>query len=163
MSNLHHSPRVLAVALIAPLSALLACASGGRGAEAGRSSPGRPAPAHNPLGRDEPVDDTSSVAIGAGKSIDRLLAGRFPGVTVARANGGLQIRIRGGANSFLAGEEPLYVLDGTPLAAGTGGIVHLNPYDIEKIEVLKNPADIGVYGIRGANGVIRITTIRPGR
>jgi TonB-dependent SusC/RagA subfamily outer membrane receptor len=37
------------------------------------------------------------------------------------------------------------------------------PQDIEKIEVLKNPADIAVYGMRGGNGVIKITTKRPGR
>jgi TonB-dependent SusC/RagA subfamily outer membrane receptor len=55
------------------------------------------------------------------------------------------------------------VVDETPLPAGSGGIVYLNPYDIEKIEVLKNPADVGVYGIRGGNGVIRITTKRPRR
>ena len=38
----------------------------------------------------------------------------------------------------------------------------LNPHDIQKIEVLKNPADVGLYGIRGGNGVIRITTKTPG-
>lgn len=111
-----------------------------------------------------PPGDTSSVDIGGGKSIERLFSGRFPGVSVTPgSNGGLQIRIRGGSNSFMAGEEPLFVVDGTPLPSGTGGVVFLNPYDIEKIEVLKNPADIGLYGLRGANGVVRITTIRPGR
>ena len=44
---------------------------------------------------------------------------------------------------------------------GTGGIVYLNPYDIERIEVLKNPTDVGIYGLRAGNGVIRITTVRP--
>jgi TonB-dependent SusC/RagA subfamily outer membrane receptor len=98
------------------------------------------------------------------KTVERLFTGRFPGVSVTQAsNGGLQIRIRGGANSFMAGEEPLYLVDGSPLPQGTGGIVFLNPYDIETIEVLKNPADTGLYGVRGANGVIRITTLRPGR
>lgn len=104
------------------------------------------------------------MALTGGKTIERLFTGRFPGVSVTpAANGGLEIRIRGGSNSFMGGEEPLYVVDGTPLPQGTGGIVFLNPYDISKIEVLKNPADIGVYGIRGANGVIRITTTLPGR
>lgn len=41
--------------------------------------------------------------------------------------------------------------------------MYLNPYDISKIEVLKNPQDTGIYGLRGANGVIRITTLRPGQ
>lgn len=107
--------------------------------------------------------DTSSIANGDGKSIENLLAGRFPGVSVALASGGgLQIRIRGGSNSFYGSEEPLYVVDDTPLPPGSGGIVFVNPYDIQKIEVLKNPADVAVYGIRGGNGVIRITTKRSG-
>jgi TonB-dependent SusC/RagA subfamily outer membrane receptor len=107
--------------------------------------------------------DTSSVAIGGGRTLERLFTGRFAGVTVTEGTGGgLKIRIRGGANSFMAGEEPLFVIDGTAVPAGTGGIVYLNPYDIERIEVLKNPADVGIYGVRGGNGVIRITTLRPG-
>ena len=148
--------RALAALLIGPLCTAAACAS--RGGASASSRAARPA-----QGRTATAPDTSSVAIGGGKTIERLLTGRFPGVDVAVARGGgLRVRIRGGANSFLAGEEPLYVVDGTPLPAGTGGIVHLNPYDIEQIEVLKNPADIGIYGVRGGNGVIRITTLRPG-
>ena len=103
--------------------------------------------------------DTSSVAIGDSKSIENMFAGRFPGVVVTAASGGgLQIRIRGGSNTFYGSNEPLYVLDETPLPQGTGGIVGVNPYDITKIEVLKNPADIAIYGIRGGNGVVKITT-----
>lgn len=59
--------------------------------------------------------------------------------------------------------EPLFVVDGTPLPQGSGGIVFLNPYDITKIEVLRNPADISLYGVRAGNGVIRITTTLPVR
>lgn len=99
-----------------------------------------------------------------GKTLEHLFAGRFAGVTVTQAgNGGLQIRIRGGNNSLLASNEPLYVVDGTPLPDGTGGIAFLNPHDIERIEVLKNPADVGLSGARGINGVVKITTTRPGR
>ena len=109
------------------------------------------------------ADDTSSIANADGKTIENLLTGRFPGVSVTPASGGgLQIRIRGGSNSFYGSDEPLYVLDDIPLPAGSGGIVFVNPYDIQKIEVLKNPADIAIYGIRGGNGVIRITTKRSG-
>ncbi|MDQ3519406.1 MAG: TonB-dependent receptor plug domain-containing protein, partial [Gemmatimonadota bacterium] len=75
----------------------------------------------------------------------------------------LQIRIRGGSNTFYGSDEPLFVVDDTPLPAGSGGIVFLNPNDIQKIEVLKNPADVGLYGIRGGNGVVKITTKKPGR
>jgi TonB-dependent SusC/RagA subfamily outer membrane receptor len=108
--------------------------------------------------------DTASIANTDGKSMEDLFAGKFPGVQVARAaNGGLQILIRGGANSFYGGEEPLFIVDETPLAAGSRGIIYLNPSDIERIEVLKNPADVALYGIRGGNGVVKITTKRPGR
>ncbi len=165
MSN-HHLRRALgATMLIAPLCAPLACAR--RGAAAGGTAPGRPAAGGATGVRPAPggaadASDTASTAMAGGKTVERLFAGRFPGVTVSETSGGgLQIRIRGGNNSFLGSNEPLYVLDGTPVPPGTGGIVHLNPYDIEKIEVLKNPADVGIYGVRGGNGVIRITTIRP--
>ena len=134
---------------LATVAVQLACASGG----GSRTSP----PATPPAGGASSVPD-----VGA-KTVENLFAGRFPGVSVTQADGGgLQIRIRGGSNTFYGSNEPLYLVDDTPLPPGTGGIVLLNPYDIQKIEVLKNPADIGVYGVRGANGVVKITTTRPG-
>jgi TonB-dependent SusC/RagA subfamily outer membrane receptor len=99
-----------------------------------------------------------------GRTLEDMFAGRFPGVSVQRSDGGgLLILIRGGNNSFYGSNEPLYVVDDTPLEPGHHGIVFLNPNDIAKIEVLKNPADIGIYGVRGGNGVIKITTKKPGR
>ena len=149
MSNHPISPRALVAIMILPLSTLLACAS--RGAK-------DTSDAQNGY-----ASDTSSIADGGGKTIESLFAGRFPGVSVTQAaGGGLHIRIRGGSNTFYGSNEPLYVVDETPLPAGSGGLVFLNPYDIQEIEVLKNPADVGLYGIRGGNGVIRITTTRPG-
>lgn len=146
----HHPPTLRALAAL-PLVALLACA-GSRGA-----APSVPSPARS-------VGDSTTIPEGNGKTIENLFAGRFPGVTVTQADGGgLQIRIRGGSNSFYGGSEPLFIVDDTPLPQGTGGIVHLNPYDIQKIEVLKNPADVALYGVRGGNGVIKITTRRPGK
>ena len=119
---------------------------------------------------DTPAAPPATAARGSGvpntdaKSVENLFAGRFPGVTVTAADGGgLQIRIRGGGNTVHGSNEPLYIVDDSPLPPGTGGIVLLNPYDIERIEVLKNPADIVVYGARGVNGVVKITTTRPGR
>jgi TonB-dependent SusC/RagA subfamily outer membrane receptor len=98
-----------------------------------------------------------------GKTIENMLATRFPGVNVTReADGGLHIRIRG-PSSFYGSSEPLYIIDEAPLDVGPKGLLYLNPYDIEKIEVLKNPEDVGVYGLRGANGVIKITMKRPGK
>jgi TonB-dependent SusC/RagA subfamily outer membrane receptor len=66
--------------------------------------------------------------------------------------------------SALGDNRPLYVIDEVPMQAGPGGaLVGVNPHDIDTIQVLKNPADTGRYGIRGANGVILITTKRPGK
>jgi len=96
------------------------------------------------------------------ESIASLLQGRTPGVLVTvLSNGSLSIRIRGAA-SFYASGEPLYVVDGTPFTPGAGGgLTGINPHDIESIEVLKYPPATSLYGLRGANGVIVITTRRP--
>jgi TonB-dependent SusC/RagA subfamily outer membrane receptor len=145
----HHLARRRAVAAVL-LVPLLGCAS--RGPK--RASP----PPEVATG------DRASVGHLTGQTLDNLFTARFPGVTVARAEGGgLQIRIRGGNNSFYGNSEPLYVVDDMPLGHETGGIVFLNPADIEEIVVLKNPADIAYYGVRGGNGVIKITTTRPDR
>ena len=147
MSNPSLFRRALVAIVIVPLSTLLACAS--RPASGSSSAPNANA------------GGASSVANNDGQTIESMFAGRFAGVTVTAApGGGLIIRIRGGSNSFYSGEEPLYVVDDIPLPPGSNGIVFLNPYDIKKIEVLKNPADVAIYGIRGGNGVIKITTNR---
>jgi TonB-dependent SusC/RagA subfamily outer membrane receptor len=97
-----------------------------------------------------------------GENLEEILRGRVAGVVVTRAtDGGLAVRIRG-ASSFSADETPLYVLDGVPVQPGTNGSLNLNPYDIESIKVLKDPASLTMYGSRGANGIIVITTKRPG-
>ena len=153
MSNHHLPDRAVVAILLAPLTATLACAS--RVATAGSPAPREVATAR------EVATDTISAPSG-GKTVENLFAGRFPGVSVTQASGGgLQIRIRGGSNSFYSSNEPLFIVDEVPVPETPGGIVFLNPYDIEKIEVLKNPSDVGVYGIRGGNGVIKITTKRP--
>ncbi len=107
----------------------------------------------------------------------QALQGRIAGVYIQQANGvpgsNLSVRIRG-QNSINSGNEPLYVIDGVPFMAGnlsttatsanilgTGGISPLNsinPTDIESIEVLKDADATAIYGSRGANGVILITT-----
>src|SRR5699024_234186 len=65
------------------------------------------------------------------------------------------IRIRGN-RSISAGNAPLYVVDGIPLASG--GIEALNPNDIESIDILKDASATAIYGSRGANGVVLVTT-----
>jgi TonB-dependent SusC/RagA subfamily outer membrane receptor len=147
VSNHSLSSHALMALVAVPLAVSLACAA--RGPRDGEASPQR-------------LTDTSALANADGKSMEDLFTGRFPGVTVSRTDGGgLQIRIRGGSNTFYGSDEPLYVVDETPLPPSSRGIVFLNPHDIEKIEVLKNPADIALYGIRGGNGVVKITTRRP--
>jgi TonB-dependent SusC/RagA subfamily outer membrane receptor len=81
------------------------------------------------------------------------LLGRYPGVQVKREGSGLRVRIRG------ALQEPLYVVDAQPLAPASDGVLSaVNPCDIKQIRVLRDPADLTFYGLRGANGVVLITT-----
>lgn len=108
-------------------------------------------------------------------SVDQALQGRAAGVQVTQSSaapgGGLSVRVRG-ANSLISGSEPLYVIDGLPIypdntSYGTGAdrqaknaLAALNPNDIESIEVLKDASATSIYGSRGANGVVLITTKR---
>lgn len=95
-----------------------------------------------------------------GQSVEEILKGRVAGVTVTQVDGGLAVRIRG-STSIYGNNEPLYVLDGIAIQPGPGGtLAGISPYDIESIEVLKDPADTALYGMRGANGVIIIKTKR---
>jgi len=95
--------------------------------------------------------------------IEEMLRGKIAGVVVSRTeDGGIAVRIRGGSSSFSGNNEPLYVLDGVPITPGpNGSLSGINPYDIASIKVLKDPADITMYGVRGANGVILIKTKKP--
>lgn len=105
-------------------------------------------------------------------SLDQTLKGGIAGVQVTQTSGqpggGVSIRIRGGA-SIQGGNEPLYVIDGFPVynqteSTGVGSgtpvnpLASINPADIESIEVLKDAAATAIYGSRGANGVILVTT-----
>ena len=95
-----------------------------------------------------------------GRSVEELFAGRFPGVEVSRVpSGGITVRIRG-ASTFLGSTEPLYIIDGARVQSGPGGLLFLDPGDIEKIEVLKDIGSTSIYGSEGANGVVIITTKR---
>ncbi len=95
-----------------------------------------------------------------GRSVEDMFAGRFPGVEVSRVpSGGITIRIRG-ASTILGSSEPLYIIDGTRVQSGPGGLLFLDPGDISRIEVLKDIGSTAMYGSEGANGVIIITTKR---
>ena len=99
-----------------------------------------------------------------GRPIEEVLMTRFPGVIVNRtSDGGISVRIHG-VGSFMSSNEPLYVIDDVPQPPARGGALKgLSPYDIESIQVLKEPSETALYGVRGANGVIVIRTKRPGR
>ena len=88
------------------------------------------------------------------------IKGRVAGVDIVssgyKPGDGVRVRIRG-QRSLKASNDPLYVLDGIPMA---GGIGDLNPTDIESIEVLKDASATAIYGSRGANGVVLVTSKR---
>jgi TonB-linked SusC/RagA family outer membrane protein len=90
--------------------------------------------------------------------IGQKIQGRIAGVQINQTSGqpgrGMSIRIRGAA-SINAGNSPLYVVDGAPII---GDINTINPSEIENISVLKGPSAASIYGSRGANGVVLITT-----
>lgn len=94
-------------------------------------------------------------------SIDQMLQGKAPGMQVTSVSGqpgdGTSIRIRGG-NSLNATNEPLYVVDGIIAASDEFNLNLLNPEDIASIDVLKDASSTAIYGARGSNGVILITT-----
>jgi TonB-linked SusC/RagA family outer membrane protein len=100
-------------------------------------------------------------------SFDAALQGRASGVQVSQAGGApggpVRIQVRG-TSSVSSGTEPLYVVDGIPIFQDIGGIgsinplAAINPNDIESIEVLKDAAAAAIYGSRGSNGVILVTT-----
>lgn len=125
----------------------------------------------------------AQVAATASPSFEAGLQGRVAGVQVSQSSGlagsGSYVRVRGIA-SVSAGGDPLYVIDGIPVSsdglalertAATNGyklrsgftqspLASINPDDIESIEILKDAGAAGIYGSRGANGVILVTTKR---
>lgn len=114
-------------------------------------------------GTQKKADLTGSVATiasekltqGINQSVSHALQGQVSGVTVIQNSGepggGVEIRIRGAGS--INDNSPLYVVDGI-----IGGINNLNPSDIESMTVLKDAASAAIYGSRGANGVIIVTT-----
>src|SRR3989442_3389726 len=99
-----------------------------------------------------------------GRWIGQLIMERFPSVTVTETpDGGLSFRIRG-VGSFMASNQPLCLVDDVPVDLSRGSNVRaINPHDIASIEVVQDPAGTAMYGMRGANCVIVITTKRPGQ
>ncbi len=104
------------------------------------------------------VIDTERIERRQVSNISRALEGTAPGVQVTSGGGqpgsGISVRLRG-FGSMSASNEPLYVVDGAPFA---GSINSLNPDDIESITILRDASAAALYGARGANGVVMITT-----
>ncbi|MDX5340184.1 MAG: TonB-dependent receptor [Cyclobacteriaceae bacterium] len=96
-----------------------------------------------------PITDARQALQGRAAGVDVTQAGSKPGSSP-------QVRIRG-RRSFNASNEPLYVVDGIPTV---GGLEDINPNDITSMEVLKDASATAIYGSRGSNGVVLITTKR---
>ncbi|MFD1606050.1 SusC/RagA family TonB-linked outer membrane protein [Flavobacterium artemisiae] len=111
---------------------------------------------------------TGSVATLGGKDLNEVasanitqaLQGRLAGVeltqTSSKPGAAMQIRIRG-TRSLTGSNDPLVVLDGVPFAGSIGDI---NPTDIKSVDILKDASATAIYGSRGANGVILVTTLK---
>lgn len=104
-------------------------------------------------------------------SVNQALAGRIPGVNVSvnsgRPGGATRVRIRG-FSSINTTSNPLYIIDGVMLPVGTqtqfsNAIDYINPSDIGSVEVLKDASATAIYGSRGANGVVLVTTKKGAR
>jgi TonB-linked SusC/RagA family outer membrane protein len=98
-------------------------------------------------------------------TIDQKMIGQVAGVQIQQVSGapgaGTSVKIRG-SGSLGAGNEPLYVIDGMPYSSGMNQnlnpLMFIDPNNIESITVLKDASSTAIYGSRGANGVIMITT-----
>ena len=110
------------------------------------------------------VDSETIERVAAGSSIDAI-KGQVAGVDITSQGGrpgqSPQVQIRG-RRSISASNDPLYVVDGIPVTSSVdgGAIFDIAPQDIESMEILKDAAATAIYGSRGANGVIIITTKR---
>lgn len=133
---------VLAVAVLT-----IGCASHQQGGVAATSPPREP--------------DSSSTTV---KDPFDLLRSRSPGLMVTRAaDGSVAVQMIQPPTSVNGGGEPLYLVDDVPFHPGPGGALSgISPYDIVSIQALRRPEEIGIYGMRGANGVIVIKTKKPG-
>jgi TonB-dependent SusC/RagA subfamily outer membrane receptor len=164
LSTITHRPRWCSVALLSlTMAASGACHHSARGA-------GAPLPV-------DTLDNSYTTSVrehGSGavwslrpaelarlrvRRVEELLGGRVAGLSVLPTpNGGFTVRIRG-VTTLYGNAEPLYIIDGMPITVLPGeGLYWLDPADILQIDVLKDPAETSIYGVRGANGVIVIRT-----
>ncbi|MEX2595135.1 MAG: TonB-dependent receptor [Anditalea sp.] len=116
----------------------------------------------NVTGAISSLDEKSIREIPVASAVEAM-QGQIAGVDIVSSGGrpgqNPQILIRG-RRSISASNDPLYVIDGIPQTSATSAIFDINPQDITSMEVLKDAAATAIYGSRGANGVIIITTKR---
>ena len=140
-------------------------------ARAGSEPPQQPAPDSVDIGYGKlPASDVTGAVVSVvpdarnahvGTIVD-LLQGRVPGLQVIHlASGQIQLRLRG-TNSLVGNNEPLVVIDGQLVSSNdlTSALLAVAPSDVQRIDVLKDAGSTAIYGSRGANGVILITTRR---
>ncbi len=154
-------PISLGPRLLGTLGLLLVagCATGGSSTES--SAPSDPVDiGYGTVDRDQingsvaTVDGREETAHGPRTLAEMLM--RVPGVQVSQRGGSMTVRIRG-SSSFMASQEPLFVVDGVKMPSTTSVLQHINPNHIDVITVLKDAGQTAVFGSRGANGVILIT------
>lgn len=141
-----------------PFAVVLAYASACAHPNAGNQGQVADTTSH-PAQRDPTTVTSVDKRVAPREPIEMALEGKVPGLEVTRTtDGSVAIRIHG-PSSFYGSGTPLYVLDGIPITPGPmGRITGLNASDIESIQVLKDPEDTAIYGVRGGNGVIVIKT-----
>jgi TonB-dependent SusC/RagA subfamily outer membrane receptor len=117
-------------------------------------------PAGSTTGAVTSVSEAETAATGKLR-VEELLRGRIAGLEVTSTANGVRYRLRG-VGSILADQEPLFVVDGVPTSAGqlNAALSGVIAEDIRQIDVLKDVASTSIYGMRGAGGVIIITTRR---
>ena len=170
---MHAQRQAQRLATIAGALAVICSACGGAAARGGDRVPDPADSTSATYGsKHSTADETGSVSVIKegemdrmhGGRIEQVIAGRVPGLEVIQTPNGYTFRIRG-ASSFTGSDEPLVVIDGVPVRAGSisSALSMLVPQDISRIEVLKDAGAAGMYGLRGANGVIVITTKKKAR
>jgi TonB-dependent SusC/RagA subfamily outer membrane receptor len=114
---------------------------------------------HGPPPSSGPVPAGRAAVAQPPQASDGRIVRRFPGLdVVSTRHGAFLIRLHSG---LVGAGAPLYVIDGAPLFLDPGrGIDWLKPDDVARVEVLTRPAETAIYGPRGVNGVIVITTKR---
>lgn len=148
-------------------AALFAAACGAPGLPPAGPEPGEVEIGYGTQSEDAVTGAVSSISedeIGEHRPLrfDELMRGRVPGLTVIpRGDGGYTIRIRG-TDSLEHSQEPLIIVDGIPIATDAidTALAGLTPDDIRQVDVLRDVSATSIYGIRGAGGVIIITTRR---